>query len=133
VGEEEEEEEEEGEKCVRAFMRQLQFFFVSLPYKFVPLKFIVSSFTFRRVAIKTHGEMSGFLKRLLLPEVLLLRVQNVLLFLAHPKSYFRRHFREKYRKAARFQTLVENIHGTKWIVLHAPPRYRDEKNAALFL
>ena len=32
MGEEEEEEEEEGEKCVRAFMRQLQFFFVSLPY-----------------------------------------------------------------------------------------------------
>ena len=41
MGEEEEEEEEEGEKCVRAFMRQLQFFFfVSLPYKFVPLNFI---------------------------------------------------------------------------------------------
>ena len=118
---------------MRAFMRQLQFFFVSLPYKFVPLKFIVSSFTFRRVAIKTHGEMSGFLKRLLLPEVLLLRVQNVLLFLAHPKRDFRREFREKYGKITRFQTLVENIHGTKWIVLHAPPRYRDEKNAALFL
>ncbi len=34
MGEEEEEEEEEGEKCVRAFMRQLCifFFFVSLPY-----------------------------------------------------------------------------------------------------
>ena len=29
MGEEEEEEEEEGEKCVRAFMRKLQIFFVS--------------------------------------------------------------------------------------------------------
>ena len=140
MGEEEEEEEEEGEKCVRAFMRQLcNFFFLCRFLTFVvPLGLHLQNLSrrllfVRSVAIKTHGEMTGFLKRLLLPEVLLLRVQNVLLFLAHPKRDFRREFREKYGKITRFQTLVENIHGTKWIVLHAPPRYRDEKNAALFL
>ena len=55
MGEEEEEEEEEGEKCVRAFMRQLCifFFFVSLPYICctIPLRTsfakLVSTFTFR--------------------------------------------------------------------------------------
>ena len=39
MGEEEEEEEEEGEKCVRAFMRQLQFFCVA-SLQICTLKFI---------------------------------------------------------------------------------------------
>ena len=53
VGEEEEEEEEEGEKCVRAFMRQLcNFFFLCRFLTFVvPLRTsfakLVSTFTFR--------------------------------------------------------------------------------------
>ena len=53
MGEEEEEEEEEGEKCVRAFMRQLCiFFFVCRFLTFVvPLRTsfakLVSTFTFR--------------------------------------------------------------------------------------
>ena len=54
MGEEEEEEEEEGEKCVRAFMRQLCnfFFFLCRFLTFVvPLRTsfakLVSTFTFR--------------------------------------------------------------------------------------
>ena len=50
VGEEEEEEEEEGEKCVRAFMRQLQFFFcvASLQICSIKIHCLVIYFSSRR-------------------------------------------------------------------------------------
>ena len=80
--------------CARFHATTLQFFFLCRFLTFVvPLRTYLQNLSrrllfVRSVAIKTHGEMTGFLKRLLLPEVLLLRVQNVLLFLAHPNAIF---------------------------------------------
>src|SRR6056300_1465937 len=83
---------------------------------------------------KVNGEVRVLVVRLLIPAVRFWHgVRDVLrFFLAHPKSYFWRNFRENDGKTTRLQTLVENIGRTKRVVFHASSRNRDEEDPCFF-